>query len=224
MDDVYDFDRGEWRADPTRRNQWRFWNGREWTDLVSNSGIRSVDPAGAPGVDDPVAPPPTRRFAPARWSRRSEDRPRFWDFLEGYEVVGASTLLVGGILMVAGSFVQVATLHDRFGRTVDVPFRDVDESLLFVVTGAILVVLGLVLMRSWRTRTVAWLALLLAVWALADAIVLRIDPPAKAVHGVPWNSAINLELVAAIVCIVGCLLRLRADGPLFADRTYGPRR
>jgi len=50
VDDLYDFDRGEWRADRTRRNQWRFWNGREWTDLVSNRGIRSVDPAGAPGV------------------------------------------------------------------------------------------------------------------------------------------------------------------------------
>jgi hypothetical protein len=33
-----------WQADPTGRNQYRYWDGRSWTADVSNSGMQAVDP------------------------------------------------------------------------------------------------------------------------------------------------------------------------------------
>ncbi len=45
-----------WLADPTGRNQLRYWDGTLWTEHVSNSGNQAVDSLG--GVQ-PVAPAPT---------------------------------------------------------------------------------------------------------------------------------------------------------------------
>lgn len=47
---------GEWRRDPTGRNGFRFWDGNDWTDRVSNFGVRSVDPMN--GSTTLVAEPP----------------------------------------------------------------------------------------------------------------------------------------------------------------------
>jgi hypothetical protein len=33
-----------WFADPTRRNEYRFWDGSRWSDRVSNHGSESLDP------------------------------------------------------------------------------------------------------------------------------------------------------------------------------------
>jgi hypothetical protein len=33
-----------WYADPTSRHQFRYWDGSQWTDHVSDGGTRSVDP------------------------------------------------------------------------------------------------------------------------------------------------------------------------------------
>jgi hypothetical protein len=35
---------GQWHPDPTGRNQYRFWDGGQWTDHVSNQGIVGTDP------------------------------------------------------------------------------------------------------------------------------------------------------------------------------------
>ena len=32
-----------WHVDPHRQAQYRFWNGRVWTELVSNNGVESLD-------------------------------------------------------------------------------------------------------------------------------------------------------------------------------------
>jgi hypothetical protein len=37
-----------WHPDPTQRHQLRYWDGAAWTDQVSDSGIASTDPIGAP--------------------------------------------------------------------------------------------------------------------------------------------------------------------------------
>lgn len=43
----------QWAPDPTGRNQLRWWDGRGWTDNVSNQGVTSVD---ALGPTPPAAP------------------------------------------------------------------------------------------------------------------------------------------------------------------------
>jgi hypothetical protein len=34
---------GEWRADPTGRHEWRYWDGDAWTGHVADEGVASVD-------------------------------------------------------------------------------------------------------------------------------------------------------------------------------------
>lgn len=36
----------QWAADPSSRNEWRFWDGVCWTDYVANAGMQSRDPIG----------------------------------------------------------------------------------------------------------------------------------------------------------------------------------
>lgn len=62
-----------WYTDPVRRFQYRFWNGTQWTNQVSNSGTSGTDPdalhpevvvtppapgSQAPGPPQPAAAPP----------------------------------------------------------------------------------------------------------------------------------------------------------------------
>lgn len=53
-----------WAADPTGRHQYRYWNGAEWTDQVSDHGVVATDPPVAspqvpvqPVAETPVVPP-----------------------------------------------------------------------------------------------------------------------------------------------------------------------
>lgn len=39
-----------WHPDPHRRAQYRLWNGRVWTQLVSNNGVESIDIPGTKSV------------------------------------------------------------------------------------------------------------------------------------------------------------------------------
>jgi hypothetical protein len=41
-----------WLHDPTLRHQIRYWDGRRWTDRVSDNGRRTVDPL----AEQPPAP------------------------------------------------------------------------------------------------------------------------------------------------------------------------
>lgn len=49
-----------WHPDPTGRNHYRWWDGTQWTDSVSNNGQVGVDPvqAAAPVQPQPVQPQP----------------------------------------------------------------------------------------------------------------------------------------------------------------------
>ena len=51
---------GEWRADPTGRHQYRWWDGTSWTDNVSNDGVNSVDPMSAVPAPGQVSAPPKK--------------------------------------------------------------------------------------------------------------------------------------------------------------------
>ena len=33
-----------WQPDPSRRHAWRWWDGAQWSDAVSDSGVQSTDP------------------------------------------------------------------------------------------------------------------------------------------------------------------------------------
>jgi len=56
-------ERGSWRLDPTRRHQYRWWDGDRWTERVSDHGVRSVDAQTEPGQNGEPLPssPPSRR-------------------------------------------------------------------------------------------------------------------------------------------------------------------
>ena len=57
-----------WAADPTARHQYRYWDGNDWTDQVSDNGVVSSDPpvATAPPIAEvpPVAVAPVVPVAP----------------------------------------------------------------------------------------------------------------------------------------------------------------
>jgi hypothetical protein len=46
----------EWLADPTGRNQLRYWNGSIWTEHVSNNGVQSTDPLEDNSISDTSTP------------------------------------------------------------------------------------------------------------------------------------------------------------------------
>lgn len=39
-----------WQPDPTRRHEYRYWDGSQWTDDVSDGGVTSVDPVAGAGA------------------------------------------------------------------------------------------------------------------------------------------------------------------------------
>lgn len=51
-----------WQPDPTGRHHYRWWDGAQWTDQVSDSGVVSTDPpvmSPAPVPEPPAAPAPS---------------------------------------------------------------------------------------------------------------------------------------------------------------------
>jgi actin-like ATPase involved in cell morphogenesis len=53
-----------WQADPAGRHEYRYWNGSEWTDDVSDGGTTSTDPMPAADPAASAAPSPTAAGAP----------------------------------------------------------------------------------------------------------------------------------------------------------------
>lgn len=52
---------GQWHNDPTGRHQYRYFDGVQWTDHVSDNGVSSVDPLN--GTPQPVTQPVTQPVA-----------------------------------------------------------------------------------------------------------------------------------------------------------------
>ena len=83
---------GDWRVDPTARNQRRFWDGEGWTDRVSSYGVRSIDPydgSVGPAVSD-------SRMGAASRTPSSAKRPRR-HLVTGRRVLGVLIVLALGI-------------------------------------------------------------------------------------------------------------------------------
>ena len=51
----------KWHPDPTGRHQYRYWDGSDWTDNVSDSGVTSTDPLAGP-TNPAVETRPERSF------------------------------------------------------------------------------------------------------------------------------------------------------------------
>ena len=53
-----------WNPDPSGRHEYRYWDGSNWTDDVSDNGVTSIDPlAAAGGPSYPTDPAPSKVFA-----------------------------------------------------------------------------------------------------------------------------------------------------------------
>jgi hypothetical protein len=48
-----------WHPDPSRRHEYRYWDGSTWTDFVADRGVVIVDPLIAAGTSQPVTGEPT---------------------------------------------------------------------------------------------------------------------------------------------------------------------
>ena len=196
---------------PPGRYQWRFWDGTQWTDRVSSHGDRTVDPPGAPPIPLPLAQPVpspdrSRPVVATQPAPRREDT--VWDTLSFSRVVGAFTLMLG------------ATRVDPFGNENKVKFGDVHGSGLLVFFAIVMIFFSFALMRSWPPRAIAWVATVLAAWSFLLALRVRSDPSTDEIHdlNVPLSSALNLVLLGAALCLIGSLVCLRADGPVFGKR------
>src|SRR5918992_1655849 len=56
-----------WNPDPTGRHEYRYWDGGNWTDDVSDNGVTAVDPIDGPAPfgGEPTAPfDPTQQYSP----------------------------------------------------------------------------------------------------------------------------------------------------------------
>jgi hypothetical protein len=72
-----------WNPDPSGRHEYRYWDGSNWTDDVSDNGVTSIDPvaaAGGPGY--PTDQAPTAPFEPTQAYGQGPAAP-------GYEQPGA---------------------------------------------------------------------------------------------------------------------------------------
>lgn len=71
---------GSWQPDPFGRNQYRYWDGAQWTDQVSNDGVVTTDPAVADAAGAAVSETPNEPATPpagesAGWAASSEPAP-----------------------------------------------------------------------------------------------------------------------------------------------------
>jgi hypothetical protein len=57
---------GEWRADPSGRHEYRYWDGMTWTEHASDQGRVLNDPLGVDGARLPPPPPVGAYPAPVR--------------------------------------------------------------------------------------------------------------------------------------------------------------
>jgi len=56
-----------WNPDPSGRHEYRYWDGSNWTDDVSDNGVTATDPlGGAGGPDYPTEAAPTAPFDPTQ--------------------------------------------------------------------------------------------------------------------------------------------------------------
>jgi hypothetical protein len=217
---------GEWRIDPLGHFDYRWWDGRSWSDRVSSRGVRSVDPYVAPvSFDDAVSPNPESAWTASRiaappetttlWpappaSEFDHDSP----FLYGRGWIGGLIALVGSIVMVAGVWLPATDLNAVGPR---VSFYDGGNGTVVFWLGIVLVGLSAVaFLRAYPPRLLALLGTLLGVVALGVVIRDRVHPPSGfGTTRVVFASGLDVCLLGCVMVVVGTLLCAFSGGLSF---------
>src|SRR6516165_969437 len=108
---------GDWRRDPTGRNAFRFWDGADWTEQVSNHGVRTTDPYTPADAQGAPPPPPVGPLAPPRAATPTKvGTPRFnrrrGPTASRGKTIGGTVTLIGGLLTGLGTIVPIYSAVD----------------------------------------------------------------------------------------------------------------
>ena len=118
-----------WYADPTRRHTYRYWDGSNWSNQVSDGGTAGVDPV---DVDEATAatPPAPGTQAPGMQPMASAEKPPS-PAIEVTQRSGGSALLgvlVGAIIVVVILVALFNNAGDDGGTaTTDAPAATTEE-------------------------------------------------------------------------------------------------
>lgn len=211
----------DWRVDPTGRHQYRLWDG-EWTDRVSDFGVRSEDPytgsvASAPPGFDParlIPPmPTTNEYTPRRLNGTRQRGPTS----SRTKTIGGVAVLVGSLLAAVGT--QLPAL-DHYTAD-DISYMDLPGHFganglwvaLIAVVLAFIALLGVLRQQSSHTPTVVALLVgisLLVVafrdWRTVDNALTDARLP-----GLGLWSGLTLCVIGSVVAVGGAVAALVAQ-------------
>jgi hypothetical protein len=199
-----------WQPDPTRRHQYRYWDGAAWTEHVADDGATSTDP---PTMDTPAAPSTPHATMPATSPGTASPTPP-----PGYEhparKYAHATLsfaaIGGGALLVIGSFLDAARASiDAIGFDTSKNYMDGDGPLTLVcglVVCALALLAGLGVMPHWGALIAAGFGGLGALIAVIDMIDVQ-----NSIDDLDASGAVGASASigpALWVCLVGGVLAL----------------
>jgi hypothetical protein len=209
---------GDWRVDPTGRHQYRYWDG-EWTERVSDFGVRSEDPYTGSVIADTGLPPQYAYRARLETNDRS-DRVR----LDGerrrgptsspIKTIGGLAVVVGALLTGIGTLVPVLD-HSSYDNTnyIDLPGNYGGHGLwvgFMAVLIALVAMFGILRSQSTRLPAVVTLLISVPLVALAYSDWHDIDD-AYSKFGAPglglW-SGLSLCLIGSVLVVAGSVLAL----------------
>jgi hypothetical protein len=102
-----------WYEDPSRRHEYRYWDGLRWTDQVANAGITSTD--AVPRRESPVEGASGSTSAPTRSDRQAAHREAPAPSRSpGGRSTGAIVVLAGGAVLILGALLPWATASVGF--------------------------------------------------------------------------------------------------------------
>jgi hypothetical protein len=224
-----DGETAEWRIDPLGHFDYRWWDGRGWTDRVSSRGVRSIDPY-TPAAAHPVireeapadpavvwdasllaAPPENTTLWPAPAAQaRGHDTPLPY----GRGWIGGLLALAGAIVMAVGVWLPATDLERTGPR---VTFYDSgDGKVVFWLAIALVALSAIALLRAYPSKALALCGTALAVVALAVVIGDRVHPPSGfGTTHVTFASGLDVCLLGCVMVIVGTVLCAFAGGLSF---------
>jgi hypothetical protein len=156
-------DVGQWRADPSGRHQYRWWDGG-WTDRVSDRGQRGVDP-----FTETPAGAPVKEKAKKRTGVGGRRRVRFW------LNPGGVVAVLGGAAGIVGTLITMTT--STLGPVSETAtYFDTDRGkFVFGISIAIVVVSVIGLLKPSPNGFLVLLVLLGGIAVTTLAVYDRID-------------------------------------------------
>jgi hypothetical protein len=210
----------DWRVDPTGRHQYRLWDG-EWTNRVSDFGVRSEDP-----YTGSVAPPlgfnPARLMPPtpttSAYTPRSLDGTRHRGPTSSRaKTIGGVALLVGSLLAAVGTQLPALDHYNADDISyMDLPGRFGANGLWVALIAIVLALIALLgVLRQQSSRTPTFVALLVGIsllvvafrdWRTVDNVLTDARLP-----GLGLWSGLTLCVIGAVVAVAGAVTALVAQ-------------